>query len=824
MRYLTQPRQTWPLVLLGATLALACGGGGGSSPSLVAVVAPSALTYASNPAVYPVGTAIAANVPSHGGGTVLSYGASPTLPTGLSLDASTGVISGTPTARSPKATYTISASNSGGSTSTALSITVIPIPRFAFVVNPDDNTVFYYTVNAATGQLRTNGYNWASGSGPQSVAVDPSGKFAYVANSGSGTVTPYIITAHGIPSAFTPVATGTTPYSVTVDPSGKFAYVANFGSNNVSAYTIDPFSGHLTSAGTVGSGAQPLSVVVDPSARFAYVGCNDGQVSAYTINSSTGALTAVGGGPFSTPNASNARSVTVDPLGRFVYVANASGSVSAYSINPTTGGLASVAGSPFTAGTFPISVTVEPSGRFVYAANLNSNNVSAFTIDATTGALSSLGTFATGTGPQSVLVDPSGAFLHVANAGSKDVSTFAINASTGALSPRFTVAGRGGASISMASGAAAAVFMPKTVYVANSNGGNTYGSVSAFGINSATGALSALSGSPFASGWNTQDLTLGRSPYDLGSGPFLYIANYNPTLTGFLVAADGGLSALSGSPYAAPTSHNAWAAAVDPSGHFAYFANYNNGGAGSVSAFTVDPLDGHLVAITGSPFPAGNGPSAIALDPAGQFAYVANAFGNSVSAFTISATTGDLTRLDADPSASGVQDYAAGSSPSSVAVDPSGRFVYVANSGDGTVSVYAIVRTTGALMRLDADPGTAGIQDFSLGRVLRVAIDPSGRYAYFIKDGGFNQVLTYAINATTGGISFIGSIATGANPRSLTIDGSGTFAYVANYVDNSLSVYRIDSATGLLTALSGSPFAISGATAPIAVTTLSTIQ
>jgi len=58
------------LVLTGALLGLglACGGGGGSSPSPapVLVVAPSALVFSSNPAVYTLGHAITTNSPTHG--------------------------------------------------------------------------------------------------------------------------------------------------------------------------------------------------------------------------------------------------------------------------------------------------------------------------------------------------------------------------------------------------------------------------------------------------------------------------------------------------------------------------------------------------------------------------------------------------------------------------------------------------------------------------------------------------------------------------------------------------------------------------------------
>jgi len=55
------------------------------------------------------------------------------------------------------------------------------------------------------------------------------------------------------------------------------------------------------------------------------------------------------------------------------------------------------------AGTTPYSVTVDPSGKFAYAANRISNDVSAYTIDATTGVLTSTGAaVAAGTNPHSV--------------------------------------------------------------------------------------------------------------------------------------------------------------------------------------------------------------------------------------------------------------------------------------------------------------------------------------------------------------------------------------------------------------------------------------
>jgi 6-phosphogluconolactonase (cycloisomerase 2 family) len=95
---------------------------------------------------------------------------------------------------------------------------------------------------------------------------------------------------------------------VAVDSSGEFAYVVNECGNifcsligSVSAYTIDSSTGALSpiSASPFATGMSPRSVAVHPSSRFAYVACTvNGNVSAYTIDRSTGALTPISASPF----------------------------------------------------------------------------------------------------------------------------------------------------------------------------------------------------------------------------------------------------------------------------------------------------------------------------------------------------------------------------------------------------------------------------------------------------------------------------------------------------------------------------------------------
>jgi DNA-binding beta-propeller fold protein YncE len=127
----------------------------------------------------------------------------------------------------------------------------------------------------------------------------------------------------------------------------------------------------------------------------------------------------------------------VDPTGKFAYVANqgappANGNVSAYTIDPSTGALTAIG--TFTAGTVPASVAVDPTGKFAYVANSGSNNVSAYTIDPSTGALKTVqnSPFTAGSEPRSVAVDPTGKFAYVANSRDGTVSAYSIG-STGAL-------------------------------------------------------------------------------------------------------------------------------------------------------------------------------------------------------------------------------------------------------------------------------------------------------------------------------------------------------------------------------------------------------
>ncbi|HEY2779475.1 MAG TPA: Ig domain-containing protein [Steroidobacteraceae bacterium] len=102
--------------------------------------APAGLTY-SSPVSAVAGTAMTPLSPTVSG-TVTNYSVTPALPTGLSIDSTGGTISGTPTAAAAAATYTITASNSFGSTTFALSLSVNPAaPTGLSYSNPAQLTV-----------------------------------------------------------------------------------------------------------------------------------------------------------------------------------------------------------------------------------------------------------------------------------------------------------------------------------------------------------------------------------------------------------------------------------------------------------------------------------------------------------------------------------------------------------------------------------------------------------------------------------------------------------------------------------------------------------
>jgi len=229
---------------------------------------------------------------------------------------------------------------------------------------------------------------------------------------------------------------------------------------------------------------------------------------------------------------------------------------------------------------------------------------------------------------------------------------------------------------------------------------------------------------------------------------------------------------------------------VDRAGKFAYVANLmsNASDEATISMFVIDPTTGVLTPTM--PVTVGTGffPQGIGIDPSGKFVYTANSDDNTVSMFSISAN-GILTPTT--PPA-----VATGWSPLSITVDPSGRFAYAANQDDSTVSMYTLDPATGTLTPTTPAAVPAGESPFG------VTIDPSGKFAYVPNAYSLdNSVSQYTVDSVTGVLTpnTPATVSAGNSPTSVAVDPSSKYAYVVNRQANTVSMFTIDSITGNLT-------------------------
>jgi Putative Ig domain len=154
-------------------------------PAAAATPAPTGLTYPGNPVQATVGVPLSLTPVVNG--TVTSYSVTPALPSGLTLNTTTGVISGTATTPTGQAAYVVKASNASGSTTFSLSITVsAPVAGGAIAISASnitfDNQLVSTSsskqplaiINTGSNSMTISGVHLAGGN-PSSFTVDASG-------------------------------------------------------------------------------------------------------------------------------------------------------------------------------------------------------------------------------------------------------------------------------------------------------------------------------------------------------------------------------------------------------------------------------------------------------------------------------------------------------------------------------------------------------------------------------------------------------------------------------------------------------------------------
>jgi 6-phosphogluconolactonase len=323
----------------------------------------------------------------------------------------------------------------------AMTVVVHPNGHFVYASDASDGSIHQWDVNESTGVpadiaakvMNSSGTffqpNGVTDSDSRNLVITPNGKYLYSAN-GDASVGAYSVGSNG---ALTHIADVTISGCASGDPDAAGAITAtdNFvwitdtcaseADWHVNTLKIGS-NGSLTQSSSVtltGVDSFLWSIQVNPAANFLYVGDEGGnaQIWGFKVSSTDGSLTqlTLGG---SSPQfqddvdgngtSSDCRVIDHSPDGKFFYWTDDDDYVHTFSVNMTTGALAELAApaSPFaiqSGGTNTYiggegQVVVDVTGTFLYVAqNTSSSGVLAFTRDATTGALTQVGTTPTAT-------------------------------------------------------------------------------------------------------------------------------------------------------------------------------------------------------------------------------------------------------------------------------------------------------------------------------------------------------------------------------------------------------------------------------------------
>lgn len=259
-----------------------------------------------------------------------------------------------------------------------------------------------------------------------------------------------------------------------------------------------------------------------------------------------------------------------------------------------------------------------------------------------------------------------------------------------------------------------------------------------FSISQSAGALTAISGSPFAA--QASDDTVTTDP----AGRFLFVGGtLSPLISVYQIdPSTGALTLTPGSPFQSFNVVFANSLTVDGTGKFLYVGQTFS--SNPVAAFSINQSTGALTEIAGSPFPLGV--AVVQADPKGNFLLgVADSTGASgdqhIYVFAINPNTGAPAAVQNSP-------FATAAVPFALAIHPNGNFVYpsVADSTDSITSLegYQLNSTNGALTAISGSPFT------TLPIVANCQFEQTGTEAFCINATGFSVL---GVNANTGALS-----------------------------------------------------------------------
>jgi 6-phosphogluconolactonase len=212
-----------------------------------------------------------------------------------------------------------------------------------------------------------------------------------------------------------------------------------------------------------------------------------------------------------------------------------------------------------------------------------------------------------------------------------------------------------------------------------------------------------------------------------------------------------------------------------------------------INVYAVDPNSGqwtHLQLVGGL-----LNPSFLAFDRQKNFLFTVHGDSSEISSFKIDTGAGTLRPIN--------QESTQGKNPVHLTVDPTNRFILVANHITSTIAVLPL-NTDGSIGKLtDLLPlkGKIGPHrvEQSCAKPHQVALDPAGRFVA-IPDKGLDLTFTVALDANQGKLHPIeaspAQAREGAGPRHITFHPSRPFAYIINELDSTVSACRYDPAGG----------------------------
>ena len=310
--------------------------------------------------------------------------------------------------------------------------------------------------------------------------------------------------------------------------------------------------------------------------------------------------------------------------------------------------------------------------------------------------------------------------------------------------------------------------------------GSDDGKIRVAAFDRSTGAVGAFGA--YAAGTNPAFVALAPD----GQHLFAVDESANRVLAFTVDRSTGALTSLGGRD---STSTGPTHLSVDATGRWLLVAHYTGG------RYAIFPIasDGQLGAATDSADIGGNA-HYIAAEPSNRFVYVPCLGANYVAQRSFDVATGKLQLLP--PPAPASVPSVAGAGPRHLALRRDGKFGFVVNERNSSVTSYAINSPTGALTAgasLSTLPtGFAG-NNTGAG----IAITPDGNFL-FTSNRGHNSIAGFAIAAATGGLTAVGHTSTdGATPRAIAIDTSGRWLIAGNQGSNTLRIFAVASDGGL---------------------------